>query len=49
KNWSRLVLLFEKTGKTGYIQYVLEASKLLKDLSLQEKEGMQLLNSIKQM
>lgn len=49
KNWSRLILLFEKAGKTGDIQYVLEASKLLKDLSLQEKEGMQLLNSIKQM
>lgn len=44
--WTTVAQLFEKTSETKDVQYILEASGVLKTLSVMEKEAMETLASL---
>ena len=43
KLWSEVSFLFEKTGKTSDVQYINQASDILRELSAKEKAAMEML------
>ncbi|WP_301340844.1 BtrH N-terminal domain-containing protein [Treponema denticola] len=43
KNWSEVIVLFKKISKTKERKYILKASEKMKEISVKEKEVMQLL------
>ena len=46
KNWDEVIALFKKVSDTKNRNYILEASKKMKDISVQEKEAMQILENV---
>ena len=46
KNWEEVIALFKKVSDTKNRNYILEASKKMKEISVQEKEAMQILENV---
>ena len=46
KNWEEVIALFEKVSDTNNRNYIIEASEMMKKISVQEKEAMQILVNV---
>ena len=46
EQWSNIITLFEKVGETACKSYILEASEKMKAVAVQEKEAMQMLQTV---